>query len=381
MDESMLEQRNPISRGSALRSTVVLAAAAATFAPLEPAEAQPRGFAALQATEGRANSKNGPRTVPGKVIPVPSSVDPATAALVSGPYGPLWNLNASDAAGWRAIVKRSNDASLRELAMARALLGVKIEQTTIGGVNAYYLTPRTIPDAHKNQLVVNLHGGGWIFGAGESGTAEAMQMAAFGGYKVLAIDYRMPPDAPFPAPMDDVTAAWRALSKTMDPRRIGVGGTSAGGGFTLSLMLRAKAEGLPLPGAIAPCSPPCDLAGTGDSFKTNEWIDNVIVSYDGYAERVIKLYAHGHSLKDPQLSPIYGDFRDLPPAILVTGTRDLLLSDTVRAHRKLRAARVVANLHVFDGLSHAQYLYDTTQTLPKEVFGEIAQFFDAHLAA
>ena len=77
----------------------------------------------------------------------------------------------------------------------------------MGGVKAFILAPREIPDAHRNQLVFNLHGGGFIFGHGEAGTAEAMLMAAFGGYKVLAIDYRMAPDAPFPAGMDDATAA------------------------------------------------------------------------------------------------------------------------------------------------------------------------------
>lgn len=79
------------------------------------------------------------------------------------------------------------------------------------------------------------------------------------------------------------------------------------------------------------------------------------------------------------MSPIYGDFHGLPPSILTTGTRDLLLSETVRAHRKLRRAGVEADLHVYEGLSHAQYLYDPTLTLPKEVFGEIARFFDARL--
>ena len=148
--------------------------------------------------------------------------------------------------------------------------------------------------------MVNLHGGGYIFGHGESGTNEAMLMAAFGGYKVLAIDYRMPPDAPYPAGMDDATAAWRALVATMDPRCVAVEGTSAGGGMTLSLRLRAKAEALPLPGAIAPGSPPADLTNTGDSRKTNEWLDSVLVSIDApYPRSVAQLYAHGHDLEDP----------------------------------------------------------------------------------
>lgn len=342
---------------------------------------QTSDFDALLAAQAQANGKPGSRSVPAKLLEVPNDLDPATTALVAAPYGPFWNLNAPDDAGWRAIVKQFDDATVPLLAQARTVLGVTIEPTTIGGVKAFILTPREVPDAHKNQLVLNFHGGGYIFGHGEAGTAEAMLMAAFGGYKVLAIDYRMAPDAPFPAGMDDATAAWRAVAATMDPRRIAVEGTSAGAAMTLSLMLRAKAEGLPIPGAIAPGSPPADMTNTGDSRKTNEWVDSVIVSIDApYAKSVAELYAHGHDLKDPQLSPIYGDFHGMPPAILTTGTRDLFLSDTVRVHRKLRRAGVVADLQVYEGQSHAQYLFDPTLTVPKEVFGEIARFFDERLA-
>lgn len=334
----MSERHRTISGREAMRCGTMVAASASVVAPIDSAQSETAEYAELRAAQGAANSKPGPRTVPAKVITAPGGLDPATAALVAAPYSPLWNLTAPDDAGWRAIVKKASDAALPTLATARAALAVTVEPIKVGGVNAFILTPKEIPAAHTNQLMVNLHGGGWIFGAGESGTAEAMQLAAIGGYKVLAIDYRMPPDAPYPAATDDVTAAWRAIVGTMDPRRIAIEGTSAGAGFTVSLMLRAKAEELPLPGAIALCSPPCDLTATGDSFRTNEWIDNVIVSYGGYPSRVLQLYAGGHNLRDPQLSPIYGDFHGFPPAILMTGTRDLLLSDTVRAHRKLRRA-------------------------------------------
>lgn len=338
-------------------------------------------FDLLRAAQRELNSKPGARSAPAKVIPVPNGLDPATAALAAAPYSALWDLDAPDHAGWRAIAKRGDAAQEPLLAEARTRLGVEIEPTSVGGVAAFLLTPKDLPDAHKHQLVVNLHGGGFIFGAGEAGTAEAMLLAAYGGYKVLAIDYRMPPDAPYPAALDDVTAVWRALVKTVDPRRIAIEGTSAGGGLTLSLMLRAKAEGLPMPGAIAPGSPAADLTGAGDSFNTNAWIDNVVVSPEGYMRRASDLYVGGGDRCDPMLSPLYGDFAGLPPAILTTGTRDLLLSDTVRVHRKLRRAGVCAELHVHEALSHAQYNFDPTGDLPREVFREIARFFDLYLAS
>ncbi len=369
-----------ISTGRRVLGLACAAALAFGVAASVAARAEAPDFAALQAAQDEANGEPGPRSVPARVIPVPNDVDPATAALAAAPYRPDWEANPPDDAGWRAIVKQSADALLPGLAKARATLGVTIEPTTVGGVRAFILTPKEIPEAHKNQLVFNIHGGGYVSYPGESGTGEAMLMAAYGGYKVLAIDYRMPPDAPYPAAMDDVTAAWRAVVATTDPRRIAVEGTSTGGGMTLALMLRAKAEGLPLPAAIAPGTPWSDMTETGDSYKTNEWVDNVLVSYDGYLTHAAQLYAHGHDLKDPQLSPIYGDFHGLPPAILTTGTRDLFLSNTVRAHRKLREAGVEADLQVYEGLSHAQFLFDPTAPVTKEVFGEITRFFDAHLA-
>ena len=134
-----------------------------------------------------------------------------------------------------------------------------------------------------------------------------------------------------------------------DPRKMAIFGTSAGGALTLSTVLRAKQEKLPLPAAIAPGTPMSDLTRTGDSFHTNHMVDNVLVAADGRCDAMARLYANGHDLKDPMLSPVYGDFKGFPPALLTTGTRDLLLSNTVRVHRKLRQAGVEAELHVYEG--------------------------------
>ena len=343
-------------------------------------EASHQYYEMLQARQMAANAGQGARSVPGRIVPVPTMLDEATRALVAAPYSAaLLDLDPQDDEGWRDAVRRSAAEVEPGLAQARATLGVTIEPTMVGGVKAFMLRPQTVPEAHAGQLVFHLHGGGYVFGTGESGTGEAMLMAAYGGYEVLSLDYRMPPDFPFPAAMDDAVAAWRVIVATRDPRTIAVEGTSAGGGIALALMLRLKAEGLPLPGALAPASPGCDLTETGDSYKTNEWLDNVLVSYAGYMSKVVNLYADGHDLNDPQISAIYGDFHKLPPSILTSGTRDLLLSNTVRAHRKLRQARVTAELHVFEGLSHAQHTLDYFAPVTKEVFSEIARFFDSHL--
>jgi epsilon-lactone hydrolase len=190
----------------------------------------------------------------------------------------------------------------------------------------------------------------------------------------------MPPEAYFPCALDDAVTAWRAAARLTDPRKMAVFGTSAGGALTLALILSAKQEGMPLPAAIAAGTPMADVTKTGDTFYTNEMLDNVLVSRDGFCDAATRLYANGHDLADPLLSPVYGDLSGFPPTILTSGTRDLLLSNTVRVHRKLRQAGVEAALQVFEGQSHAQYIFDDTAPETKEAFVEIAMFFDRHMA-
>ena len=370
-----------------LRHSIALSAAAVTVvagltavAPVRPALSLEPDFATIEAQENAANNKPGPRTVPGRAIPVPGTVSPQLQATIAAPYRiPAWDADPKSAAEWKDLITRLANAGAAARREAREKLGVTLEPTVIGGVKAFIVTPKEIAPENRNRLLVNVHGGGYVYGPGEAGTGEAVLMAAFGGYKVISIDYRMPPDFPYPAAMDDAMAVWREVVKMQNPRNMAIFGTSTGGGMTLAMILRAKQEGLPLPAAIAPGTPWADLTETGDTYKTNEWLDNVLVSYNGYLVHAAKLYAAGHDLKDPQLSPIYGDFTGFPPAILTSGTRDLFLSLTVLTHRKLRRAGVEAELQVYEGMSHAQYNFDASAPETKEVFTEIARFFDKHL--
>jgi epsilon-lactone hydrolase len=323
----------------------------------------------------------GIREVPAKDIPVPTAdVSPQEQALVGAPLPPYWNDHPRDAAEWKALINMRAEVINKTLPGLREKFGVKSEQVTIAGVNCYILTPNGIPEQNRDRLLVHVHGGGYVFAPGEAATREAILMAGFGKFKVISIDYRMPPDFPYPAALDDAMAVWKEVVKTNDPKKMAIFGTSTGGGMTLAMVLRAKAEALPLPAATAPGTPWSDMTKTGDTFYTNEKVDNILVSNDGWLGDAAKLYANGHDLKDPQLSPIYGDFTGFPPTILTSGTRDLFLSNTVRVHRKLRQAGVVADLHVFEGQSHAQYAGDPAAPETKEHFGELMAFFDKYLA-
>jgi acetyl esterase/lipase len=137
-------------------------------------------------------------------------------------------------------------------------------------------------------------------------------------------------------------------------------------------------EQLPMPGAIAPGTPTVELSKTGDTLFTNATVDNILGTQDGFIRATALLYANGRDLKDPFLSPIYGDVQGFPPAILTSGTRDLYLSNTVRMHRKLRAAGVEAVLQVWEGQSHVQYMLDIAAPETREYHDEV-RFFDLHL--
>ena len=321
----------------------------------------------------------GQREVSARTLPVPATASAALQKFIALPYPPIWSDIPEDAAGWKDLAEQSIAAAVPNIAVIRQRFALKIEEQTIGGVHVFVITPADLPEGNRNRVLLHIPGGGFVLNPGEAGAGEGMLMAGFGRFRVMSVDYRRLPDFPFPAALDDATAVWRALLAEHDPQRMAVFGTSAGGGLTFALMLRAKAEGLALPAAIAPGPPGVDLTGEGDSLRANEFVDNVLVSMSGWAGDAAPLYAGGRDLRDPLISPIYGDFSGLPPAIITSGTRDLFLSNAVRAHRKLRAAGVEAVLQVFEGVSHAQYLFPFSPE-GEAAFAEITQFFDKHLA-
>jgi acetyl esterase/lipase len=317
--------------------------------------------------------------VPARRVPVPATVSPEMQKIIGAPPRPTWKLQPKTNEEWKSIVDAAAAIATATLPGICQRRRVAFEKTTIDGVRAFIVTPEDITPENRDRLLIHLHGGCYVLSPGEAGLPEAILMAGFGRFKVISVDYRMPPEAYFPAALDDAVAVWKAALKIADPRKMAVFGTSAGGALTLSLVLRAREAGLPLPAAIAPGTPMSDATKTGDTFHTSEMLDNVLVSSNGFCDAGAAFYANGHDLADPLLSPVYGDLRGFPPTILTSGTRDLLLSNTVRVHRKLRQAGVEADLHVYEGQAHAQYLFNDTAPETAEAFGEIAAFFGKHL--
>ncbi|MGD9622378.1 MAG: alpha/beta hydrolase fold domain-containing protein [Mycolicibacterium sp.] len=337
---------------------------------------------ALQQLMGHLNGSPGPRVVPGRSIPAPTSVSAAMQQAIAMPYrNNEWLLNPPDAAGWNAAIANLAQQSSPQIEKIVEKLDVRVESTTIAGVGVFIVTPPQIPAANANRLLVNTHGGGYLFNPGRASLLEPAVIAAACGITVIEVDYRMPPDHPFPAASDDAMAVWKAALQMAPPANIGLCGGSAGGGLALSTVLRAKNEGVALPAAVAVQTPWCDLAAVGDSLKVHEWVDNILVTYDAIAGRGASLYAGDEDISNPLLSPLRGEVSGFPPTMLISGTRDLLLSQVVLMHRKLRKAGVDADLHLVEGASHFTYFIDPFAPESQDIFAEMALFWDQHLGS
>lgn len=312
--------------------------------------------------------------VPARDIPVPTSVSPQAQAMLGGPAPtPAEYPAPGDVEGWRAHVATADEFMLGMLEAGRARLATEVETRVVDGVTIYVAVPEgSDPDDRRTYL--DIHGGALIMGGGEVCKRMAASTAARVGVPVCAVDYRMPPEHPYPAALDDCLAVYRKLIEAHRPEEVVVGGASAGGNLAAALLLRARDEGLPLPAAAVLMTPEVDLTESGDSFATNLGVDTVL----GLLRPVNELYAGGHDLAHPYLSPLFGDFTTgFPPTLLTTGTRDLFLSNTVRMHRALRAAGVPAELHVLEAAPHGGFF--GTAPEDRELDREIRAFVHRHL--
>ena len=319
------------------------------------------------------------REIPAHPLPLPDTVSAEMEPVVGADLPANWSYVPDSAEAWRKMQQASTEGAGPILEEIQQKLGVTVTPREIAGVPCFVSMPNTLIERNRDRMLMHLHGGGYVLFPGLVGAGEGMMMAGYGEFPVVSVDYRMSPDHPFPAPLEDAIAVWTALLAEHDPKRMAIFGTSAGGGLTLATALQARAKGLALPAAMGLGSPWVDLEQRGDSVFANAMVDNALVSWVGWVGAAATLYAGANDIRDPLISPIYGDFAGLPPAIVTSGTRDLFLSDAVRTHRKLRKAGIEAALQVFEAQSHAQFL---TPFAPEteDAFGEIAAFFHRHLA-
>ena len=323
---------------------------------------RPAGDSATFAPEGTAHIT--------RVIPMPTTISPEAQkwldALARQEYAP--QTLAERRAGtdqWRA----------QGSAEARKLFPVNVEEKIIGGVRTDVITPLDTPESNRACVLINLHGGG--FNSDSGSLIEGVPIANLAKMKVVSVYYRLAPENPFPAAVDDVVAVYKELLKTYKPHSIGIFGTSAGAILTGEVAVKLKQLGLPLPGALGMFSTLADFSRPSDSRQlfTLNGFPGVLQPVDP-KHLPNNEYAAKTDLKDPVLSPIFADLHGMPPSLLVTSTRDLLLADTSTFHRALLRAGNDSQLVVFEALPHAFWYHfqfpETTEAL--EV---MAKFFDA----
>ncbi len=334
----------------------------------------------IAGTPAATAQESGSWTIGERVVPAPAGASEELRAALAALPAPNVATSLAQAPRteeqWLAIQSATANANLAQMADA---YGLSIEKDTIEGVTVYRVTPDQVDPRHTGHLFLHVHGGAYVLNGGDNSATEAALVAARAGIPAISVDYRMPPKHPFPAAVEDVVTVYRHLLESRSAKSIAIGGTSTGGGLSLASVHKFRDLGLDLPGAIYAGTPWADLTKTGDSLFTNEGLDRVLVTYDGLLKGAAELYADGHDMKDPLISPVYGDFEGFPPTYLITGTRDIFLSDTARTHRKLRAAGVVADLHVYEGVAHADYLILVDSPESKDMFQEVGAFFKKHL--
>ena len=280
---------------------------------------------------------------------------------------------------WLALIDADTEAKSAAVQAVIDESPVSVEHDEIGGVAVYHVIPDEIEPIHENHLFVHVHGGAYILNGGLACVAEALAIALGTKMRAVSIDYRMAPEYPHPAAVDNVVTVYRDLLTQRPARSMAMGGSSAGGGITLSAIQQLIELGVDVPAALFIGTPGSDLSGTGDTFHTNEGVDRNIPTYDGIIEAAVRLYAGELGLTDPRISPIYGSFDGFPPTLLASGTRDLFLSNTVRTHAKLRQAGAKADLLVYEGVSHADYLAESKAPEAQYFLAELDRFFTGHL--
>lgn len=319
-------------------------------------------------------------TLSERKVPTPAGISNELAQILEGrqiaPALPV----PTNTEEWLKLQTAFDAPGIEIANIALERLKVTYEEKQIAGVDTFLVTPKNIAADYEDKWLIHVHGGAFVFGGGESALREAAWVANGLGAQVISVDYRKPPLNPFPAAIDDVVAVWKEVIKTQSPESTAIFGTSAGGNITLATTLKMQQLELATPGALFIGTPAVDLKEASDSWHTLKGLDP-LGQREGLIEGTFEVYSAGEDLDNPLISPIYAEIDTFPPTVFISGTRDLLLSDTVRMHRHLRAADVEAELHIYDGQSHGDYMNSIVTNLPEsdDAIKEISNFFNKHI--
>jgi epsilon-lactone hydrolase len=305
-----------------------------------------------------------------RIVPVPGSLSPQAQALLRRP---ATDVNNEPPLPQRRQMLDAYRAKAKQQWL-KVCPAVTIAEATAGAVPVLRVSPHSVPAANNGKVLLALHGGG--FDSDSGSISETIPIACYTQIPVVAALYRLAPEHPFPAAVDDAVAVYRELLKTHKPEQIAIYGTSAGAILTGEVAVRLKQLSMPEPAALGIFSGMGDFSEIDDSsaLYSLTGLSGYVASETG--ERKLSPYEGNTNPKDPVLSPMYADLHGMPPALFVTSGRDLLLSGTINLHRAFLRAGDDARLVVFEGLPHA-FWYDPE--LPESI--EANQYMAKFLAS
>lgn len=252
---------------------------------------------------------------------------------------------------------------------------IQTERLGVNGVPAEWIYA---PGARDDQVLLYLHGGGYVIGSMRTHRVMLSHIARAAGCRVLGLDYRLAPENPFPAPVEDTVAAYRwLLAQGYDPSRIALGGDSAGGGLVVAALVALRYIGEPLPAAGVCLSPWIDMEATGESFTTNATVDPSVSK-----ERIVSiaaLYLGGKNPQAPLASPLYADLQGLPPLLVQVGGIETLVDDARALTTRAKAAGVQVDLEVWDDMPHVWHHFAPILPEGKQAIARVGEFLRKHI--
>nr|7AT2_A Chain A, EstD11 S144A [uncultured bacterium]7AT2_B Chain B, EstD11 S144A [uncultured bacterium]7ATD_A Chain A, EstD11 S144A [uncultured bacterium]7ATD_B Chain B, EstD11 S144A [uncultured bacterium] len=255
-------------------------------------------------------------------------------------------------------------------------LPADVELTTVdaGGVPGAWVR---VPESDPDRVVLYLHGGGYVIGSIRTHRDLAQRIARAARCRVLLIDYRLAPEHPHPAAVEDSTRAYRWLLETgSDPKRMAIAGDAAGGGLTVATLVALRDAGVPLPAAAVCLSPWVDLEGIGESMTTKAAVDPMVQREP--LLRMASMYLAGQDPRTPLAAPLYADLRGLPPLLIQVGTAETLLDDSVRLAERARAAGVQVTLEPWEDMIHVWQAFAAMLPEGQQAIERIGEFLRQH---
>ena len=251
---------------------------------------------------------------------------------------------------------------------------IETERVGVNGVPAEWVWA---PESQENRVILYLHGGGYLFGSARTHRVMLAHMARAAKARVLALDNRLAPEIPFPAPVEDSVSAYRWLqAQGISPHKIAIGGDSAGGGLVVAALVALRSVGEPMPAAGVCISAWTDMESTGTSMATNAEADPSVSK-----ERLLKIakvYLGGKDPRAPLASPIHADLTGLPPLLLQVGSIEVLLDDSTMLKSRAKEAGVSVEMEVWDDMPHVWHHYAPILPEARKAIGKIGEFVLEH---